>query len=276
VAVAVILGVAAAGAGYAVWQQVRGHVLASEEYYVDPQNIVVTPQPPWIHSDIRAEVFQEASIDGPLSLLDSNLTVRMAGAFASHPWIANVERVSKRFPSSVEVVVRYRRPVAMVAVRGGGLPVDADSIVLPSEDFSQEQAARYPRIDEIHTTPVGPVGTPWGDVAVTGAAQIAAVLADEWERLTLARIVPAGRKPARAGFEYEYALYTRAGTRIDWGRSPGTDSPGETPPADKLARLREYFNEHGSLDTSGTPTRLRFAETGQLQAETLAPVKPLP
>jgi hypothetical protein len=274
-----VIGALIAGLGggivYFAWRQVRDHVVGGSEYQVDPEKIAVTPPPPWIRSDVRAEALQDASAGGPLSLLDSNLTIRMASAFAAHPWVGRVERVSKRYPASVEVVVSYRKPVAMVEVTGGALPVDADGVVLPSRDFANGEAEQYPRIDEIHTTPTGPMGVRWADPAVLGGARIAAALATDWQSLGLFRVVPTDRKPARSGFEYEYVLYTRAGTRVDWGRAPSNDSAGELPLATKIARLREYVAQHGSLDSPDGPQKLRFGENGRLEAQRRAPVKPL-
>jgi hypothetical protein len=272
---ATALGLAVVG-GYAVWRHVGPHVLSSAEYQIDPQKIEVTAPPPWIRTNVKAEAVHDASLAGPLSLLDSHLTVRMASAFAAHPWVARVERVSKRYPSSVEVVLSYRKPVAMVDVQGGALPVDVDAVILPSGDFEPKSAERYPRIDEIHTAPSGQVGKCWSDPAVVGGVRVAAVLGADWQQLGLARIVPGVRKPARSGFEYEYMLYTRGGTRIDWGRAPSPDGADGSPPSAKLARLRDYVARHGSLDGKDGPQRLRFSETGQLQVERLSPVKPLP
>src|SRR4029079_16323895 len=102
--------------------------------------------PAWIRTDIKNEVLREASFTGPLSLLDGELTIRVASAFATHPWIASVQRVSKHFPSGLDVEVAYRRPVAMVEVTDGALPVDAEGVVLPTTDFKPGEADRYPRI----------------------------------------------------------------------------------------------------------------------------------
>ena len=217
----------AGGVSYAAWQQVREHVLGANEYQLDPQKIVVSPPPPWIRSDVKAEVIRDAGFNGPLSLLDSELTLRIASAFAAHPWVAHVERVSKRYPAGLEVVLSYRKPVALVEVQANGaLPVDANGIVLPTEDFQSSDAEHYPRIGEIHTTPTGPVGTSWGDPCVTGAAQIAAALAADWLELGLFRIVPAGHKTGgRDGAEYAFAILTRSGTKILWGRARQPSCP---------------------------------------------------
>ena len=264
------------GACYAVWQQVREHVLGRDEYQVDPQQITVSRQPEWIHSDVRAEVVRDASFDGPLSLLDPQLTVRIASAFAAHPWVAHVHRVSKKYPSGVEVLLEYRQPAAMVEVNGGALPVDGDGVLLPTTDFSTEDAERYPRISAIHTSPVGTVGTRWGDAAVSGGAEIAAALAGHWHALELQRIEPAGRKPGRTGSEYVFTLFTRGGTRIDWGRAPSTELPGEIPLGDKIAQLKQFAAQNGSLDGPGGPQHLAFLDSGELAVKPRPTIHPLP
>lgn len=98
----------AAGGGmwYFVWQRVKSHVLAEADYQLDPKNIEITPAPPkWIHADIKAEVIRDGSLAKSLSILDPELTVHVKRAFGLHPWIAEVHRVSKRHPASVEVDV---------------------------------------------------------------------------------------------------------------------------------------------------------------------------
>ena len=140
-----------AGTCYLVWQEVGPHVLASGQYQVEPDQIRVAPTPPpWVRSDIKSDVIRQARLDGPLSIVDRDLTVRIAAAFAAHPWVARVDRVSKQFPSGLDVVLSYRKPAAMVEVQdgAGGLPVDAEGVLLPTKDFSAQDADEYPRIGE--------------------------------------------------------------------------------------------------------------------------------
>ncbi|MEX2114482.1 MAG: hypothetical protein WD845_14910 [Pirellulales bacterium] len=275
-AIAGVIAVVTSGVAYGVWRQVRTHVLASSQYNVDPQQIIVTPAPSWIRSNVKEEVLREASISGPLSLLEAQLTPRVAGAFAAHPWIAGVERVSKRFPAGLEVEVTYRRPVAMVEVPDGALPVDVAGVVLPTTDFQPGEADKYPRVGGVQTAPAGLCGSEWGDAAVVGGAQIAAVLANDWQALDLFRIMPSGRKPGgRGGVEYTFALFTRGGTRIDWGLAPGTTVNTEPPATDKVHQLRQYAATNGSLDGE-TPQQIRFADGGKLEVTPREPVAPLP
>ncbi len=287
-----------------LWEQVREQVLSAADYQLEADQIEMTELPPWIHSDpkkFKADVLRDASLDGPLSLLDRELTVRLAKAFALHPWVAKVERVSKRSPPGVMVEVVYRRPVAMVVIPRSRLvdaagillptedfspieaknylfPVDAAGVLLPTEDFSKVDAQGYLKIGEIKTLPAGPVGTRWGDTYVTGAAQIAAALLDDWQNLKLFQIVPAARTVDAAGTETDtYELYTRKGTRVDWGRPPGAEVGTEAKAAKKLDRLKTYAGEHGgSLEDPVTPQRLDVRAASSLLVAPRPTIQSLP
>lgn len=273
---------------YVVWQRVREHVVAGPEYQVTRQSIVLRDVPPWIHSNISSEVLDQMSMNGPVSLLDDQLSERIAKAFSLHPWVRRVIRVEKQFPAKVLVQVEFRRPVCMVevpwtgdeladqhdpsyapgdvrATDGGGLyPVDVDGVLLPTADFSPAQARRYPRLSDIHTLPIGPVGANWGDARVTGAAEIAALLFDDWERLRLHRIVPS-EHPVSGGSsdDYSFQLVTRDGTRVIWGQRPNSTYPGEVAASEKLQRLRDHL--------SPLPPEARPAPTGSLEIDIRSP-----
>jgi hypothetical protein len=270
--------VLAIGVSVLVWDQVGDHVRSGGEYQIDAARIAITQPPAWIHADIKVEVLHDIAFVGPLSLLDSELTVRMAGAFAAHPWVAHVERVSKRFPAGLDVVLSYRKPVAMVEVEGGtgALPVDADGVLLPTSDFTADDAEAYPRIGEIHTMPAGPAGKPRGDPGVAGAAQIVAALAGDWKALDLFRIVPSGQLAGRTGVEPVFHLITRSGTQVRWGRAPTTSLPGEVPAAEKIAQLKRFAaGNNGSLDLSDG-AQLEIRDDGALLERPRPQVKPLP
>lgn len=233
------------------WEQVRSRVLAGDDYLVEPDDVEISPLPPWIHANLRNEVLRDASLDPPLSIMDANLAERVATAFSFHPWVQEVSRVTLHHPARITVELVYRMPVLMVEVEGGLLPVDSRGVLLPSNDFSPVEAARYPRMEGIHSVPLGPVGSSWGDERVSGAAEIAAVLRTCWHPWKLDRIVP--YEIARQGQqrEFTYQLYTVQGTRILWGPAPSSNMAGEMPAAEKVALLKEYFNQRGSFDTDG-------------------------
>jgi hypothetical protein len=264
-ALVVLVLAAFAGVWYAAWQKVGPGVLESEPYWLTPENVEITPPAAWIHRDIREEVFRDGSLDGPLSIMDDDLAERIASAFALHPWVAKVRRVTKYHPARVRVELEYRRPVLMVQVPGRLLAVDAEGVLLPSEsgDFSPNEARRYPRLVGVDTVPIGPVGTRWGDARVLEGAEIAAALADVWEKLSLDRIAPSTLVEVGHGDQYNYELFTKAGTRILWGRAPIAEIPGEPTAAEKVAWLADYARENGSLEGRNGPQQLDLRRLGR-------------
>lgn len=254
------------GLWYAAWRRVGEDVLLAKEYWLTQQDLEFTPPPEWIHRNVPAEVFRDASLDSPLSITDENLVRRLAEAFSLHPWVAEVRRVSKHYPARVEVELVYRRPVLMVQVPGGLLPVDEVGVLLPSDDFSPLEAVRdYPRLVGVDTVPVGPVGMRWGDARVLEGAEIADTFGSAWRDLNLDCIVPSALLEVGHAGEYSYELVTKGGTRILWGRAPGAETPGEPQAADKVARLVEYQKQNGTLEGPGGPQQLDVRTLGAAQ-----------
>ena len=171
-----------------------------------------------------------------------------------HPWVAKAT-VTKRAGARVNVDIVYRRPVCMVEVAAAGtvemLPVDAEGVCLPGEDFSPKEKDSYPCLAGIDRRPIQPVGHPWGDARVVDGASIAAALRPVWQQLKLYRIqLAAGALPPDArGAIYE--LYTR-GDADHLGQRGGGAAVGEPTTEDKVARLVQYAAAHGSLDAGSS------------------------
>jgi hypothetical protein len=245
------VGLAAALAlgGFVAWRKAGPLIVVSSDYQLTPDKVELAPAPPsWIRSDVRGEALRTGRLDTPQSLLAQDLTERAYQAFSVHPWIAKVLRVSKGHPAWLRVEVEYRRPVAMVQVGESLLPIAADAVLLPQEDFSPVDSRGYPRIEGIDNLPAGPPGAPWGDARVLAAAEIAAAVGDRWKALNLERIRPSrSHEPSSLTFE----VLTPGETQILWGRPPSLASAGEPPVARKLALLEKYVADHGPLDNAG-------------------------
>ncbi len=240
---------------YWAWRQVGGRVAAGDDYQLTFDRVELLPAPAsvgWIRRDVKREALRDAGLDQSASILDADLNERLAKALRLHPWVAEVRKVTKRYPARVEIEVEYRRPAAIVVLGSDAWwPVDATGVVLPRDDFSPYEARNYPQISDIPGGPYGPTGAPWGDARVHGAAKIAAALADKWQAWKLARVGPL---VVGTGFEgeddNEFALYTQRGTRIYWGHGPDNSAPGEATTEEKAARLAEYLAKRGSLDSA--------------------------
>jgi len=245
-------------AGWLIWGWIGPGIRDRDDYLVPPANIVVQPaRPKWLKHDVLPEVIRDAGWQHPLRLLDRDLASQVAAAFALHPWVAEVKRVTKSLPAQLKVEIVYRQPVLMVAcavksraesLPGGTYPVDEQGVLLPGEDFTAAEVARYPLLTGVETLPDRP-GLPWGDPKVSEAARLAALLLPDWESWQLADIVPGPRPAGVTLAQNWYYLRTRSGrTRILWGSAPGLSVGEEPTPADKVARLRSYFEGNGALD----------------------------
>jgi hypothetical protein len=255
-AAVLLLLVAMGSGGYALWRSVRTQVLEAPQFIVTPDTVTVTPPPPWIRSDVKAEVVRDINLAGPVSVLDEDVGERFYEAFAAHPWVGKVVRVLKRPPAGVQVDLLYRRPVLMVQVTEGLLPVDAEAVQLLTADFSPLEASRYPRLIDIGSATPPPAGTRWSDTRVRSAARLAAVLVDAWHELGLHHIALAPETAGLPANQFEFELFTKSGTRVSWGLAPDDKDDDRATATDKLARLRNYATEHGTLDGPRGPQNL--------------------
>jgi len=260
---------------YAAWREVGEDLLLSEQYWVTQDQVEITPPAEWIHDDVRAKAFRDASLDGPLSLMAPDLVPRIADAFSMNPWVARVRRVSKHYPARVRVELDYRCPVLMVQVPRGLYPADVESVLLypvdvegvllPTNDnFSPVEALRdYARLVGIDTMPMAPTGMRWGDARVLESAEIAATFGSTWQKLNLDRIVPSTMPEVGMGGDYTYELLTRKGTRIRWGHAPGAElaENGEMSAVEKVAWLVEYQRENSTLEGRDGPQVLNLGIT---------------
>ena len=249
------------GAHYA-WQRTAPSISRHPQYVLTAEAIHITPPPPWIRSDIKAEVLRDAGLTGSISVLDdwNALSRRIKDAFEFHPWVESVERITKRLPSALDVELKYRRPIAAVesadATGLSFLPIDVHAIRLPEADFTDAERRYLPRISGVTGRPL--VGDRWNDPRVIGGAKLAAALADVWERLRLVEILCDVHEPAEGGEpRYRFEIVTSGGTRIVWGAAPGDEiAAGESPIDQKRQRLLEYAAQHGRLESIEGPARL--------------------
>ncbi len=246
---------------YAAWMKVRG--VAGQAPDMTVSTVLITPPPVWVRRDVAADVLEELRRDQTLSLLDDALIDRAAAAFERQPWVARVVRIGKRHPAAIEAELEYRRPVCMVEVPGGLIPVDAEGTVLPTEGFTSVEAAKYPHLGDVgRQTPSLP-GRRWPDARVVAGASVAVALSPVWEQLKLQKIVPlapdlplanggdlpGANRPAR-GMQFKILV---GSVQILWGASVGNENPGEASVSQKLKKLQDVAVEFGGLDKPSSP-----------------------
>jgi hypothetical protein len=244
---AIVLIVIIAGS-LIMWRKLQFHVAGQPEYLVAAENVEITPPPAWIHTDIKAEVVRDAGLTKKISILDEHAPQRLSEAFALDPWVERVAGVHTSYPAHIRIDLIYRHPVGMVEVSGGLLPVDAQSVLLPTAGFSATEAQSYPRIAGVTTSPLGVLGTPWGDAVVEQAAKVAALLQGVWQPLRLHHIQAQPIADGDGSGGTALQLVTRGGAVFLWGAAPGNETDGEAKAAGKLARLEKLAAEFKTLD----------------------------
>lgn len=235
----------------------RAHVITAAD-------IEATPQPEWLHAEVKSEILRDVNITGS-SILDTELTKRIHAAFASHRWISKVRSVKKSYPAKVEVDLDYRQPIAVVEVqKSDGKPglvfIDADTALLSHADLApghltEKQAdslgaglaSGYLRITGGKLSAAGKMyGHSWENQSLLGAAQIANAWKDQWKSTGLFRI--AITEDTNADIVYE--MLTKDNHRIVWGHAPGQEVPGEPKPAEKIQQILTAIKKQGSLSSA--------------------------
>jgi hypothetical protein len=248
------------GAHY-LWQRGAPTVARHPQYQITADGIHITPPPRWIRTDLKAQVLRDAGLTS-LSVLDDweTLSRRVKDAFEFHPWVASVDRITKRLPASLDIEITYRRPVA--AVESGDsagisfLPVDASAVRLPENDLTEAERRYLPRITGVTGRPL--VGDTWNDPRVVGGAMLAAALSDVWQQLRLVEIISALSSASNNDSQtYTYQIITSGGTRVVWGVAPGQENlTGESKFDLKRKRLMDYAAQFGQLESINGPEEI--------------------
>lgn len=244
------------------WQSWGDDAARGSDYVVSAESIHVTPQPAWIHGDVRSDVVKSAGLEG-LSIRDPQLVEQVQRAFSLHGWIARVLSVRKEYPARITVEVEYRHPVAMVEVVWKGEPslyfIDKDSVLLPKDDHERSQDERqseyqnYLRIAAGELSPGSRIaGQPWGGAKIAGAARLAALGGEQWQKLGVCRVVVSDDLNAQPLYELE----TASAGRIVWGHAPGAEDSREPTAEAKWKWLMRFVAQHGPLDKAAREQRL--------------------
>ncbi len=216
----------------------------------DWDRIRLTEQPGWIAVPLKERILARSTLPRRFSVLEPGIAKRLARAFALEPWIKRVVRVRLFRSGEVVVEVEYREPVAVVQQGNKLVPVDAEAVVLPVGEVTAWQV--YPRVVVGRSARAPSPGLSWESEAVRAAAALAAFLAPYQHKLQVI-LIDATRYRGDAPPTGPIVLETRGGSRIVWGRPPGTSYPGELAAEQKLQRLLDYVDQFGSLEAPSGP-----------------------
>jgi hypothetical protein len=146
-------------------QAARADLATHQHQSISFASIQCEPPPGMDREDFLGEVQYLAGWPDRVDLIDND-TSRLAEAFARHPWVEQVESISLERDHSVQVRLRFRKPVLAVYANGQIRAVDAQGILLPAA----APTTGLHMYEGVAASPKGPAGTPWGDPYLTLAA----------------------------------------------------------------------------------------------------------
>jgi hypothetical protein len=123
--------------------------------------------------------------------MDPAMVLRVAAAFAAHPWVESVETVSLRSSGGPRARLRMRVPVLAVGDRA----VDRLGVLLPASAPTADLIVFHGKTE----ADKGVAGAPCADVDVVRAAHVVHLLAPFQDQLGLTEVRPEGGGLAFAG-----------------------------------------------------------------------------
>jgi hypothetical protein len=257
--------VAGLGSG-AVWGYAALHenVRTSPQYRMTSQSLVLERFPPWMTEAIRSELDVrrlDPTFPKEFSLLDDDVCDRMAEAYGRCLWVERVERIVRRDPRSntwadpnrpsLEIDLKFRRPLAFVQVQEGFCLVDEQGVRLPG-------LYHEPRLG--NSTFLAVTGVPWlapqpgqawADPALAAALKVASAVESKRQTFHLVSVDMSNFGYKRSPRDTEIALWTANETRIKWGKAPSPEAERlqEKTAVEKVAYLEfVYKSLHGQVD----------------------------
>jgi hypothetical protein len=228
---------------HALDKYLRHQVQDQPRFQVAFSSIDVDTPPGFTREQFLAEVKKGSGLPDTVSVLDEDLTPRLEGAFAKHPWVASIRSVDFKGSQGIRVELVFRVPVLAIPQTGMTRLVDGRGILLPE----LAKTDSIPIWRGHATTPIGSVGTLWGDKDIEAVAGVLEMVRPQQDKLHINAVT------VRSG---EVIFTTKHGYLLLWGHPRGKQPNGEANETDKLAALVKYSQDHGGLEPANGPQEI--------------------
>jgi len=224
---------------YFLLMEMRKAVVRMGQFQICSKNIRLEKAPQWAGAPVKDAILS-CKLPGRFSILEEGISEKIVRAFEANPWIEKVVAVEKRFPNTVRLKLKLRRPMAFISSAGKYYLLDEKGVRLPGV-YSEEarRSSGLPLIASIKRS-VPEIGKVADNEAMIAGCGVAKVINDEKRRLRtqidVIDVMNFGGRLRRGGAEI--TLVTADGARIKWGRSPGEFHPGELSAEKKIENLK--------------------------------------
>lgn len=225
---------------HALDQYLRRQVADQPRFQLPFSDIEVNAPPGMSREQFLAEVKKANALPDKVGVLDENVLPRLEGAFAKHPWVAEVHGVEIKGSQGIRVELGFRIPVLAVPQSGPTRLVDGKGILLPELDKTDG----IPIWRGHSTSPLSTAGSFWGDKDIEAVANVLEALRPHQDKLHINAVT------VRTG---EIIFTTKHGYLLLWGHPAGKEPKGEANDKDKLTSLVKYCEAHGGLEPRNGP-----------------------
>jgi hypothetical protein len=159
--VGVVLGIRHLG------EAARQEIAQHDRYSMAFSDVECDVPPGYERASFLSEVSYHSKFPARFQSIDPDLEPKLTAAFAAHPWVAAVERISIEPENRVRVKLRFRVPALAVRIAGAEQMrvVDTHGVLLPL----RTDDANLPKLLTPVPAPRTPSGQPWPDETVKRA-----------------------------------------------------------------------------------------------------------
>lgn len=257
---AVSLFVAAGAAVYGM-ERLKKHVYALPEYN-PPIRVELADPPDWVEREgWRDRILGCVQIPADQQWLDEALVRAIGDQINRSGWVSRVERITQSTDGTIRIACQFRRPIAMVRVSEGFVPVDREGVRLPTGSGTQlydlvDDDSGWMKIEGV-STGLPEVGEAFGGDDALAAVKIASLIFQQEFALRISRIDVRNFRGRLNKRENHIRLLTRDGGEIKWGSAIGEEIE-EASATDKIKTIMMYFRKgppQAHVDISVFPNR---------------------
>jgi len=242
-------------AGVAVFGRAREYLLSLEYFMMDKSSLVIDNRPWWMTEDAQGTILHMPDLPARFSLLEEGLAEKIMTSYEANPWVRAVHYVRKEYPDRIRVGLDLRVPVAFVRTDRLYYLADSEGVRLPGEYGSDKGHLKMLPVivnyfDGLDSVPMP--GKSWLKKDVRAGIAVARELYREGllKRIGVRAIDVTNYKGRDDSTKSELCLYVDHGIRVDWGRSPDDETPGELSCRYKTAALLTGLDRIKAAGTS--------------------------
>jgi len=218
-------------------------------------NIKLVGAPAWINQPLQEKIYSAAQIGQDDLEINEALAASVQQNIANYvAWFDDVKVQATH--DSLLIKARWRKPLALIEIQRRRFYVDANSVVL---DFVELDTLPLVRITGLSSERVPAAGNVWGKEDLAAAVDIIHRL-DEMDRLVspdnpllfeLESIDVSNFNGRYSRKNPHILMFAKDGTKIIFGAEIGNWAEHlEVPDAEKIGRLYNFYNQHGTLQNT--------------------------